>query len=279
MKSIWLILIIIIGILIIVPNLRTSTTKNKPASGTTFEGRVKTGTKESYTPKEQHQTRVYLTMTTLPERVKTDWFRQNLVKNIAAASKNNFAIILNIPKISIKTGKPYFIPTNIKQLVSPFFIIHYTEKDEGPITKLLPTLRNPLVKSNDIIIVCDDDIVYKENVFEMIYLSVQKHPKSVSAMCNTKIEGFKTFGFTKKTLEPLLLMKIPKSCFRIDDDVIQFFIDTRRIPIVAVPYLSDTEWDCSIHFEESEDHPRWEELKNDDRTPMQATCLNELRQF
>ncbi|MCH9715570.1 MAG: hypothetical protein K0U52_00580, partial [Gammaproteobacteria bacterium] len=114
----------------------------------------------------------------MPERVKTDWFRQNLVKNIAAASKNNFAIILNIPKISIKTGKPYFIPTNIKQLVSPFFIIHYTEKDEGPITKLLPTLRNPLVKSNDIIIVCDDDIVYKENVFEMIYLSVQKHPKS-----------------------------------------------------------------------------------------------------
>jgi hypothetical protein len=218
-------------------------------------------------------------MTTLPERVKTSWFYNNLVKNIAAASKNNFTLILNIPEISGKTGKPYDIPENIQRLVYPnsHFLINYTEKDEGPITKLLPTLRNPLVKSNDIIIVCDDDIVYKENVFEMIYLSVQRRPQSVSAMCNVKIEGFKTFGFKKKTLEPLLSMSIPKSCFRIDDDVIQFFIDSRRIPIVAVPYLSDTEWNCSIHFEESENHPKWEELKNDDRKPMQARCLNELK--
>ena len=64
MKSIWLILIIIIGLLIIVPNLRASTNKTKPASGAAFEDRAKTRSKESYTPKEQHETRVYLTMTT-----------------------------------------------------------------------------------------------------------------------------------------------------------------------------------------------------------------------
>lgn len=239
-------------------------------------------TTEKYVPDGAREplrgSKTYLTMTTVPDRIRTSWFYNNLVKNITAASKHNFTIILNIPEISGKTGKPYFIPGNIKQLeASPHFIINYTEKDEGPITKLLPTLRNPLVKSNDIIIVCDDDIVYKENVFEVIYLSVQRHPKSVSAMCNAQIQGFKTFGFKKKTLEPLLSLSIPKSCFRIDDDVIQFFIDTRGIPVVSVPYFSDKSWHCSIHSKETDTHPQWEELGNDDRKPMQARCLNELK--
>lgn len=240
-------------------------------------------TTEKYVPEVAQEplhgsSKTYLTMTTVPDRIRTSWFYDNLVKNITAASKNNFTIILNIPKISGKTKKPYFIPGNIKQLAElPHFIINYTEKDEGPITKLLPTLRNPLVKPNDIIIVCDDDVVYKPNVFEMIHSSVKRHPKSISAMCNAKIEGFKTFGFKKIRLKPLLSMSIPTSCFRIDDDVIQFFIDTRGIPVVSVPYFSDKGWDCSIHFEESENHPRWEELKNDDRKPMQTRCLNELK--
>ena len=175
---------------------------------------------------KQPKEKTFVTMTTIPSRLQDPWFYKNLQRTLSLPG--NFVIILNIPYVSMK-NVPYIIPDHIDKLQRESghkFIINRC-KDEGPITKLLPTLRNPVIPDNAPIIVVDDDIVYKEHIFSVLSTSIQKYPKKVSSMCNDNgpgIEGFKGFGFIKKTLEGLADIQIPTSCIRIDDDVINAYI-------------------------------------------------------
>ena len=171
--------------------------------------------------------KTYVSMTTIPERLKDEWFLNNLKKNISLL-KNNQILVINIPKVSLK-GEEYVIPDVIDKMQSINFTINYCEKDEEPITKLLPTLKNNKIKDDDIIIICDDDIVYKENVFKLLEKNVIKYKNDVSCMCNDLKEGYKGFAFIKKILKPILTFKIHDSYTRIDDNLIQWYIDKNKI--------------------------------------------------
>lgn len=225
--------------------------------------------------RKKYNKKAYVTMTTTPERIKDIWFYKNLKRTMSL--KGNFKIILNVPYISLK-GEKYIIPDRVYKLKGDKFMINRC-KDEGPITKLLPTLRNPFIHDNSHIIVVDDDIVYKKNIFHLINTCIHKHPSKIVTMCHSFIEGFKGFGFVKKTLKGLLNIKIPKICIRIDDDVISTFVKHNKISIVALPYDGYTHGFCSLKKNKTYTHPKWDELRFDNREPMQELCIKELNKI
>lgn len=219
--------------------------------------------------------KTYISMTTIPERLREDWFYNNLVRTMGLPGNN--IIVINIPYVSLK-GIPYEIPQKILDLQKKNLVINRCT-DEGPITKLLPTLRNNDIPDDAPIIVCDDDIVYKENVFLILGNAVRKFPDHVSTMCrivDNITEGFKGFGFVKKNFTDILDVHIPESCIRIDDDVINNYVVKKDMKVYVIPYGSDNKWHCSFFKDELNNHPDWPELQFDDRGPMKKKCLADI---
>ena len=204
-------------------------------------------------------------------------FFNNLKRTITLLTYNQ-TLVLNIPKQSLK-GEKYIIPTIVNKLQGDKFIINYCEKDEGPITKLLPSLRNKKINDNDIIIVCDDDIVYKEDTFKLLEEGVKHSPDKIATMCFEIIMGYKGFAFIKKLLKGLLNIKIQKTCIRLDDTVIGWYVEKNKIEINLISNNDDNDDNygfCNIYLTETDTHPKWEELNKDDRPPMIKDCLKDL---
>lgn len=219
--------------------------------------------------------RVWVTMTTLPERLTHAWFEQTLRRTISMCEAIGATLLLQIPPQSQK-GVPYKVPAAVAALEGDSFRIERVSTDEGPITKLLPALRDSKIRGDDVVVVCDDDIVYRKNVFALLARSVRRHPHAVSCMCMAKPQGYAGFAFRKKTLEGLQHVQIPASCRRIDDDVIDAYTQRHHIPLKTVRYVGSSSWICSMHQDETDNHPRWDELRDDDRPQMVQRCVSDL---
>ena len=225
---------------------------------------------------------VYVSMTTLPERLITKWFYDNLKRNISMLSPGQI-LILHIPYKTLK-GNKYIIPDNVKNLEGNNFIINRVQNDEGPITKILPALRNDMIRDDDIIIICDDDLYYKPNVFMLLEKNVNKYPQNVSIMCNSnayskknQVQGYKGFAFVKKLLKRLINFDIPEECFKVDDNVISHYININNIKVIDFPYNNNKNSLCSVDSKKTnENKPKWYELRNDDRIGDVKKCLIKL---
>lgn len=221
----------------------------------------------------------FVTFTTIPSRIKTEWFKNNLNRLLSITEGSQ--VILNIPDMSLK-GEIYDIPQDIMLLQESKFIINYCEKDLGPITKLIPTLENDDIPDNAVIMVCDDDIKYRVETFQLLKNSILMHPTSISSMCSDVIEGYKAYGFIKKIMKGLVDLNIPTKCQRIDDDVIQQYVKKNNIKVIIVEYPGKYDgkseyggWkSCSTH--DTTKHEEWEELRNDDREKIRKECLHPL---
>ena len=104
-------------------------------------------------PRVNSKHRVVISLTTIPDRIKL--LRPTIVSLLSQSHRVD-AIKLNLPYYSSK-GKPYIIPKWLKQLNSIQLV--RVNCDDGPATKLLPTLRN-VENENTRIIVVDDDVIY-----------------------------------------------------------------------------------------------------------------------
>jgi hypothetical protein len=194
----------------------------------------------------------------------------------------DFVIILNIPHVSLKNVE-YEIPSAVHDLESTRLLIHRTD-DEGPITKLLPSLRNPIIDDQATVVVCDDDIPYNWNTFNLLASTVEEYPTCVATpwhryhpMRLGAVEGVKAFAFRKCTLVGMLALKIPPCCLRIDDDVVQAYIAASGIEIKPVSYghlgiaagLDEVRYLTSTNY-------GWPELRADDRTDAQTICWKKI---
>jgi len=223
------------------------------------------------------RSRSFVSLTTTPQRLVSPWFETVFLKNLVQMAGASHTILLQIPHISSK-GEVYAIPTNIQDVQSSHFQIRRLDVDEGPITKVMPALRDPGIQDEDTIIVCDDDIIYRTRTFDLLRSSVDQFPMSVSCMCTANIAGFKAFAFRKGVLKGLVSLEIPSSCRRIDDDLLEWYAKHRNIPLVAVPYEGDAQWTCSMHREITDTHPTWDELGKEDgnRDVMRQGCFRAL---
>lgn len=225
--------------------------------------------------KDVKKPKTYISMTTIPDRMSVKWWEDNLRRNISNLSSNQ-VIVLNIPSVSLK-GVRYVVPDSVKKLQGQNFVINYCGKDEGPITKLLPSLRNNMIANDSIIIVCDDDIVYKPKTFKFLEKSALENKDKVSLMGeHGGVRGFAGFSFVKNVLKPLASFKIPDGCVRIDDQMIQWYMDKNNVELMKITYEGDNDGFCGIDKEKTNTHPEWTSLKHDDRTPIQKKCAEEL---
>ena len=180
----------------------------------------------------------FVSLTTIPKRLSSPVFTKHIKFLLSLATHQH--IIINIPMFS-KSGELYVIPEELTKLEKNTinFTINRNCKDEGPITKLLPSLRNPLIKDNDIIIIIDDDIIYKKNTFKLLSKSVNENSESISTFCRKLIQGVTGYGFVKKVIKNMLLkITIPNECFKIDDYVLNRFAKHNKINIVNVYYTN-----------------------------------------
>lgn len=109
-------------------------------------------TKYRLKPRVESKCQVIISLTTIPDRIAL--IKPTLISLLSQSHRVD-NIKINLPYYSNK-GKRYVIPDWLERLTSIELI--RVNRDEGPATKLLPTLRT--VKGNARIIVVDDDVIY-----------------------------------------------------------------------------------------------------------------------
>jgi hypothetical protein len=126
---------------------------------------------------------IYISLTTVPKRL-ANWeqAQQNLDALLNQKTGIEYKVLLNLPKVHRITGEEYVISDELKAYAeaNPRLIINRIEKDRGPIAKIdgfLAVSKNP----EDIILVCDDDHVYHEDMLEFHLKKLLQYPNA--AIC------------------------------------------------------------------------------------------------
>jgi hypothetical protein len=121
---------------------------------------------------------VYIGFTTIPSRLEIG----HTAHNLSILLKNTFLpekIILSIPSKTLK-GNTY--PLHLLQqepFINPRVHIHFVEKDKGPLLKLsglLDYLHINQIKP-EYIMLMDDDIVYPQNIIQVLWRNHFHFPK------------------------------------------------------------------------------------------------------
>ena len=133
-----------------------------------------------------------VSFTTSPTRIHKC---QPMLKSILRQTKKPDLIILNIAKIFPRTNKQYSVPKN----VSDHVVVNVIDKDIGPATKIVPTIKylneNNYDKDNTRIIYLDDDIRYMSKMIETYDTVVKKNDNNVWTATGF---DFVNFGFNGK---------------------------------------------------------------------------------
>src|SRR3990167_878336 len=140
--------------------------------------------------------RVIVTLTTLPTRIIQDYEHgiKSNIESLLNQSYDDYEIHFNVPTIYKRTGEVYNIPLWIQELTisNPKFKIFIVE-DIGPITKLYYTLKR-IEDPNAIIIVCDDDLVYHEDMVLEQVRNQEKYERTAVGYDGSRAEDQSIFG-------------------------------------------------------------------------------------
>ena len=128
-----------------------------------------------------------ISLKTIPTRIDDLYYT---IYSLLDQSVRVDEIIINIPYLSSK-GIEYKIPLWLKKLNKKYqFIILNRCEDEGPITKLTPTIRK--YNEETAIFVFDDDTIYKYNIVESLGNLSKKYPN-----CAITSTGYRFFNKNK----------------------------------------------------------------------------------
>ena len=222
------------------------------------------GYKNVHSPKNLTQgsgsrPRTVVSLSTLPSRV--NGLRQ-VLESILSNTVSPDLIYLNVPEFSIRENKEYVIEDDYI-LNNPKIYINKTPTDYGPATKLYPTLLQET--DPETLIVCiDDDTIYDKTLIENLVYYSQKYPDSVICKSGWNYINLKKFAlplyfpflfvqkvdilqcfrgviYKREFFDDLNLFKTiieDKNCFTTDDISISKFLNSKKIPILMVPFKS-----------------------------------------
>ena len=112
---------------------------------------------------------VTVSLTTIPTRLNADTIFgsrsdgiMSCLNSLLSQSYDNYEVHFNIPLTNKQTGDEYIIPNWLLDLEGDILKIFRTD-DYGSVTKLAPTLSR-LTDPEEIIIICDDDLVYHKDM-------------------------------------------------------------------------------------------------------------------
>ncbi len=214
-------------------------------------------------------TACWVTMTTVPERIKSAYFRE--VINVILCQSDVEMIVLNVPYVCKRSGEEYIIPEWIH--VEPRIIVNRCD-DLGPATKVLGGRH--LFPENAAIVQFDDDIIYQN--FAVKGLLDVYDPKCVT--CWHSHSGI-PFGFSgcvasAKTYQKLDTSLLTDDCYFVDDN--WFAWAFKRLGIEVKSVNPANAWNVSAVS--IDDHEPWFELQtNTDRALLIKKCANSLQKF
>jgi len=151
---------------------------------------------------------IYISLTTVPLRMA---FWESSEKNLKSLLNQNttldYKVILNVPYFyKNNNNEEYQISDDLKKLSNENekLIINRVEKDFGPIVKLTGVL--PIsTNDDDVLIICDDDHLYHEDMLEYHLKKQHEHPNSVIAFRGdnpVEIREWIEDGIKKYTVKP-----------------------------------------------------------------------------
>ena len=148
-------------------------------------------------------------------------------------------IFINVPYVFKRTGEEYDNTKleNIKNIDSRIQINRC--EDNGPITKVLETLKLTNIPDS-IIIIIDDDINYNNDTIEKLTSNLKKNPDKVIAgsIFNHEniniVEGYKSICFHRKIFRDDFYEFVNKTnpyvhCFKSDDFIISHYLNKNNI--------------------------------------------------
>jgi hypothetical protein len=216
---------------------------------------------------------IYLTLTTLPERLVSDHFKKVYI----SLKKQKIPFDKLIINLSVKQFT-YVIPEYLKQ--DPNVIINETDIC-GPCAKLIGAL--DIIPNNSVVIVMDDDIVMRNNFIYVLYNSYLQNPNKVSSNFINIHPNFKEvcgFGGYIFNIDKLRNIKelhktMPDCCIKIDDTWISWCMKKLRVEVVK-SIIKDP-WNNVLDIPNTDPHPDWFELgKHTDRKRLTDNALKIL---
>jgi len=175
----WLLLVIFIC-LILTCMLYSDLFRYISINNKTWNDVIRLDKKYKYISRVPLKDRTVISLTTIPSRL---YKIAPTLCSLLDQTKRVDEIRLNIPYKTMK-GQKYKIPKVFDQMTN--VKIYRVEKDLGPSTKLLPTVRDESPKTN--IIVVDDDMIYGKRLVETLVTSFKKWDEMVVISnygCNT----------------------------------------------------------------------------------------------
>jgi len=121
-----------------------------------------------------------ITLTTIPTRLFSDYgyHMKYCLESLLNQKYDDYEVHLNIPFIYKKTNEEYIIPDWLKEMELGYNKLKiFRTEDYGAITKSLPTI----LRINDpktLIIVVDDDLVYKDELINEHIKNSNKYPNN-----------------------------------------------------------------------------------------------------
>lgn len=258
--------------------------------------------------KNHKMPRIWVCMTTIPERVSSLYF-ENCIKNLLASScvfYNIHKIILFLP-LDYKTFGSFH---HWKEKISPFLLHHpklliLHPPDYGPATKVLGLHvlpKNISLSKNDLVVIVDDDLMYQENLIDTMVQKwynippispISPHPQKTSSpqvkriLANIVYENpqqrnrkeIQASGVYMTQLDwfmddvPSFLRGYQQhgsECWNVDDTLLSYSYLKYGYDIVesGIPVGN-----IYLH---NEPHPNWFELKNTHREIDTDRCLESL---
>lgn len=198
--------------------------------------------------KEYNSDKVVISLTTIPERLPT--IGKTLQSILRQTLKTSIEV--NLPLKCLVSDKPYIIPEEWQGLQRLRFI--EVEKDYGPATKLLPTLKRH--SPDTMIVVVDDDRIYEPHLVERLieklkegkgeYVvtssgwnwkegryhikneKVSKHKPLKKVDVLRGVEGYALYGHQVDSAI-FNYENVPTSCVRMDDVWISHHVNTIKL--------------------------------------------------
>ena len=151
---------------------------------------------------------IYISLTTVPKRINFwESFMENLTSLTNQKTNRDYRILINLPyTYKNNNNEEYIVSNEFSNFVNqnPKIIINRIEKDYGPVVKITGAL-SYVTNPEDILIVCDDDHVYHEDMLEYHLKKMSEYPESIICFRgDNPIEKreWNEDGITKYTLNP-----------------------------------------------------------------------------
>jgi hypothetical protein len=199
---------------------------------------------------------IYLSMTTLPERLLSKHFLR-VYLSLKKQRVPFYKLIINLSVKQFKYKIPLYLNNDPKIIFNPTDI-------NGPCAKLLGSL--DIIPENSVVIVLDDDIIVRPNFIGTLYKSYLINPDKVSANVINKrpkfkeVMGFAGYIFNINKLKDIIKFYyyMPKCCFKIDDTWISWCI--KKLGVEVVKSIVKDAWNQVLNMPETKTHPKWYQL-------------------